>query len=202
MEASKQERLEQLIEKNKGFAMTAEMLKIGYDNRMIARLVEEGKLYKVKRGLFISADKNKGFSNEMIIATKLVPNGFICLASAMKYYDISTYNPPEITIAVYRRDKKPRIPNYPPIKVYYFSDKNFNFGVTNVEIEGHVIRISDLEKTICDVVRYRNKLGLDIMQEAIKEYLRLKNRNIDRLFKYANHLDIDSVIRPYLEALI
>jgi predicted transcriptional regulator of viral defense system len=105
-------------------------------------------------------------------------------------------------MAIYRETHKPLLPEYPPIKVFYFSKERYWTGIITVEIEGHPVKIFDPEKTICDCVRYRNKIGLDIMQEALRAYMSQKNRNIQKLWQYSELLKIKTVIKPYLEALV
>lgn len=126
----------------------------------------------------------------------------ICLLSALSYYELTTYNPWEYQIAIHRSSKKPKLPDYPPIKIFYLADAQYNIGIDEVDINGSVVRIYDREKTICDMVRYREKLGMDLMKEGLRNYLKSSNKNITKLVSYADRLRIQTVLQKYLEVLI
>ena len=132
---------------------------------------------------------------------KIVPSGVLCLTSALAYYEFTTYNPWQYEIAI-ERTKKISLPDYPPIKLVYFSSKQLELGIIEVDIDGHTIRIYDMEKTICDCVRYRNKIGIDIVKEGIKEYLKRKDKDLNKLMKYAEVCRVQKTIKEYLEVLI
>ncbi len=134
--------------------------------------------------------------------SKIVPNGVICLLSALSYYDISSYNPWEYYIAIHRDNHKPKIPEYPPISIFYFADKQYNTGIEEIMIKGNKIKIYDLEKTICDCIRYRNKIGVDIVKEALNEYIKKRGSNINKLLNYARDTGVHSIIKNYLEVLL
>ena len=138
----------------------------------------------------------------MVEVSKLVPKGVICLLSALSYYELTTYNPWEYQIAIHRGSKKPKLPDYPPIKIIYLADAQYSIGIDEVDINGSVVRIYDREKTICDMVRYREKLGMDLMKEGLRNYLKSSNKNITKLVSYADKLRIQTVFQKYLEVLI
>lgn len=122
--------------------------------------------------------------------------------SALSYYELTTYNPWEYYIAIHRDSTKVKNIEYPPIKLIYFSDKQFNIGITTINVNGNKVKIYDKEKTICDCVRYRNKIGMDIFKEVLKEYIRSKEQNINKLMEYAKELGVKNVLQDYLEVLI
>lgn len=97
--------------------------------------------------------------------------------------------------------KRPKItlPDYPPITLYHWSDTAFNLGITNTEIEGFNVRIYDVEKCVCDAVKYRNKIGIDVCTEIIKEYLKRRDRNVNKLMKYASQLRVAKTLGTYLQ---
>jgi predicted transcriptional regulator of viral defense system len=140
--------------------------------------------------------------DEIVEITKLVPKGVICLLSALSYYELTTFNPWEYQIAIHRGDKKPILPDYPPIKIMYFSEDQYHTGIDNVYIEGSNVKIYNREKTICDIVRYREKLGIDLMKEGLQNYLRMPGSNITKLMEYADKLRIRTVLQKYLEVLV
>jgi predicted transcriptional regulator of viral defense system len=132
---------------------------------------------------------------------KIVPKGVLCLTSALAYYDLTTFNPYQYEIAV-ERSCKLIIPEYPPIKLLYFSKKQLETGINNIEVDGHLIRIYDMEKTICDCIRYRNKIGIDIVKEGINEYIKRNDRNFNKLINYAEICRVQKILKEYLEVLV
>ncbi|MDQ2088177.1 type IV toxin-antitoxin system AbiEi family antitoxin domain-containing protein [Herbivorax sp. ANBcel31] len=185
-----------------GFARTKDILETGVHFRNISKLEKEGIIFKIKRGLYKLSDSDFDEYNELVEATKIVDKGVICLLSALDYYDYTTYNPWEYYIAIYRDSKKPIIPEYPPIKIIYFSKKQFEMGINTISINGNEVKIYDKEKTICDCTRYRNKIGMDIFKEAIYAYLNDKDKSINKLLKYADILGVKNVLSDYLEVLL
>ena len=98
-----------------------------------------------------------------------------------------------------KRGRKITLPDYPPITLYHWSDTAFNLGITNTEIEGFKVRIYDVEKCVCDAVKYRNKIGIDVCTEIIKEYLKRRDRNVSKLMKYASQLRVAKTLGTYLQ---
>ena len=140
--------------------------------------------------------------NSLKEAQLAIPEGIICLRTALAHYELSTWDPPEIYIAI-RREQRIETPDYPPVKLFYFSGKFYTTGITTEKLDsGETIQIYDREKTICDVIRFRNKSGLDIMKEALREYIKSKEKKLNKLNSYAKNLKISSVLRQYLEVLI
>ncbi len=201
----KKEQLKKIISvfnKQNGFAHTKDILATGVHFRKISELKEEGIIVKIKRGLYRLSDNDFEENNEILEVTKIVNNGVICLLSALNYYELTTYNPWEYYIAIYRDSTKPKIPEYPPIKLLYFSKRQYDTGIEKIRIDGHEVKIYDREKTICDCVRYRNKIGMDTFKEAIRTYLASKEKNISKLMKYADILGVKNILRDYLEVLV
>lgn len=191
-----------ILEKNHGFARTKDFIRAGISPYYIKKLESIGKIERVKQGVYRWAGENNQPHNEMVEVSKLVPKGVICLLSALSYYELTTYNPWEYHIAIHRADKKPKLPDYPPIKIYYLADAQFNIGIDEVSFDGSVVKIYDREKTICDMVRYREKIGIDLMKEGLRNYLQFPHKNITRLVSYADKLRIRTVLQKYLEVLI
>jgi len=121
--------------------------------------------------------------------------------SAFSYYELTTFNPSIISIAIHRKSWRPKI-KYPPVEVCYFSTKQFEAGVDEIKIKGHVIRIYSPEKTICDCFRYRNKLGLDVAKEGLSEYLKSRDRNLEKLLEYAEICRVKKLLEIWLNAMV
>ena len=197
----KDERIHKVFKKHKGFARTKDILAAGIHTRNIKRVREKEQVVQVKRGLYRLADipliSNQGF----VDLARAVPGGVICLLSALSYYELTTFNPSVIAMAICRGSRKPKI-NYPPVEFYHFSKKQFEAGINKIKVKGHEIRIYNREKTICDCFRYRNKLGLDIAKEGLSEYLKRKDRDLEKLLEYAEICRIEPLLQTGLNAMI
>lgn len=198
----KDERIYKVFKTHNGFARTKDILATGIHSRDTKRIRDEGQIIRVKRGLYrltnIPLISNQGF----IDLARAVPEGAICLLSALSYYELTTFNPSVISMAICRGSREPKI-EYPPVEFYHFSKKQFEAGISNkIKIKDHEIRIYNPEKTICDCFRYRNKLGLDIAKEGLSEYLKRKDRNLEKLLEYAEICRIKPLLQTWLNAMI
>ena len=137
----------------------------------------------------------------MIDVDRIVPGGVVCLYNAWMYYQLCTTVPPAFCIAIDAK-RKVRLPETLPIKLFYWKTDNLTFGIVQQEISGFNVRITDLERCVCDAVKYRNKIGLDICAEIIRCYVRRKDRNLSRLMGYAKRLRLERVLNNYLEIAI
>lgn len=183
-----------IVENNGGFINTKEIKK-QYLYRKIINAVNDGLLIRIRQGIY--ADE-LSLANNMIDIEKIVPNGVLCLYSAFAHYELSTQIQSGYCIAIANK-RKVRIPEYPPINLYYWKEDNLNFGITTENISGYNVRITDLERTVCDAIKYRNKIGFEVCGEVITEYLKRNNFNIAKLHEYAKKLRVDNILRRYIE---
>ena len=194
-------KINKVFKKHGGFARTKDILAAGIHRRDIKRIRDEGRIIRVKRGLYRLSDiplvSNQGY----IDLARAVPEGVICLLSALSYHELTTFNPSVISMALCRGRRRPKI-EYPPVEFYYFSKKQFKAGVNEIKIKGHKISIYCPEKTICDCFRYRSKLGLDIAKEGLSEYLKRKGRNLESLFEYAEICRVKKLMEIWVNAMI
>ena len=185
-----------------------------FQTRDIARLLKEGAIVKVKPGLYRLANigemvlplpKIKGSGNMIsqgiIDVCKAIPDGVICLVSALAFHDLTTFNPSEIYVAIPNAAKVPKI-DFPPLRVFYFRERFYKPGIEHITAPNCTIKIYNKEKTICDVFRYRNKYGEDLALEALKNYLSRKKANVNKLRKYAEICQVKTNMMPYLKALV
>jgi predicted transcriptional regulator of viral defense system len=197
----KDDKIYKIFRAGDGFVRTKDLLSAGIHRRDIKKIREEGRIIRVKRGLYRLADipliSNQGF----IDLTHAIPEGIVCLLSALSYYELTTFNPSIISMALCRGSRVPKI-EYPPVEFYCFSRKQFEAGIDEITIGGNKIRIYCPEKTICDCFRYRNKLGLDIAKEGLSEYLKRKDRNLEQLLEYAEICRIKSLLETWLHAMV
>jgi len=191
-----------------------ELKAVSFQTRDIARLLKQGTIIKVKPGLYRLANLGdvmvplpgiqgvgSTISQEMIDVCKALPRGVICLASALAFYDLTTFNPSEIYVAIPNAAKAPKM-DYPPLRVFYFRERFYKPGIERIKVPPSTIKIYNKEKTICDMFRYRNKYGEDLALEGLKTYLSRKEADVNKLRKYAGICQVKTVMMPYLKALV
>ena len=191
----------QIFKKNNGYARTKEILGKGIHHRKIKAMVKSGKIIKVKRGLYKLPSVDIVSNQSFVDVSRAVPEGVICLLSALSFYELTTFIPQVVSMAIYRKAWRPQI-DYPPVEFYYFSRKQFQSGIDQIKIKRQEVRIYCPEKTICDCFRYRNKLGMDIAREGLNEYLKREKRDLDKLLKFADICRVKPLLRTWLEAKI
>lgn len=140
-------------------------------------------------------------NSDFSIIAKKFPNAVICLDSALTYYNITDIIPSEVHIAIRRGTRVPKN-DYPRIKVHKFSDRQFSTGIVTKKIDGVNVKIYDIEKTIVDLTRMRRRTGLEIVKQAIREYISNRSRDFRKLIDYANLCRIKYILTTYVEAMI
>ncbi len=194
-------RLEGIFRSGHGFARTKDITYNKIHPYHLFELEKKGLIARVKRGLY----KWVGFDfhgiEELAEIARAVPKGVICLFSALSYYELTDFEPGQYYLAIPRADHV-SLPQYPPIKIMYFSDYIYAEGIERVEREGQIIQVYNMEKTICDCARHRNLIGQDIFIEALRAYIKRPDKNIPRLTRYATLFRVDTLMRPYLEMLL
>ena len=182
--------------------ITIETLKsMGYSYYKIGKLEKKGIITRVNRTTFENLTY-KGDENDFLSVKAFVPKGVICLMSAARYYELTTFLPDAVYVAINRKQKINTLPDWPAIKLYYFDAARMENGVTEVSECGETIRIFDVEKTVVDIICYRNKIGIEETSEILRNYLKRKDRQIDKLYNYSKSLRCEKTLRTYLEVLI
>lgn len=171
---------------------------LGISRATLSRLVERGVLERVGRGLYTPTSAEVSEFHALAEAAKRVPHGMVCLLSALRFHGLTTQAPFEVWIAIDRTARKPRV-DYPPVRIARFSGEMLTFGVEKHRVDGVAVRVTSAAKTVADCFRYRNKIGLDVAIEALKEYRRVKRGSMDDLWRAAEVCRVARVIRPYLE---
>ena len=195
------EKIKEVFYANHGYSSTGDISTAGIDRRILRDLINEDTIEKIKRGLYRWKDAKFDIEEELINVSKIIPHGVICLESALAYYKLTTYTPGEYTVAI-KRNYNIKLPIYPPIKLYYFSDKYYIDGVEKIDIDGNIIKIYNIEKTICDCLRYEDKISKDIIVESVKEYVKRRDKNISKLMNYAAKAKVKDAVQKYIEVLI
>jgi len=197
----KNKKIIKIFKTHNGYARSKDILAEGIHPRDIKSILDKGIVIKVKGGLYRLADTLVISNQSFIDLACAVQEGVICLLSALSYYELTTFNPPIISIAIYRKSWRPKI-EYPPVEFYYFSKKQFEAGIDKIIIMDQKIRIYCPEKTVCDCFRYRNKLGIDIVKEGLSEYLKRKDRNLEKLLEYAEICRVRALMEIWVNAMI
>ncbi|HBY57149.1 MAG TPA: Abortive infection protein AbiEi [Candidatus Atribacteria bacterium] len=195
------EKIKEVFYVNHGYIRTKDLSSKGTNRKYLRDLINEDAIERIKRGLYRWKDAKFDVEEELINVSKIVQHGIICLVSALAYHELTTYTPGEYTIAV-RRNYNIKLPDYPPIKLYYFSDKYYMDGVEKIDINGNIIKIYNIEKTICDCLRYEDKISKDIIIESIKEYVKRRDKNISKLMNYAAKAKVKEIVQKYIEVLV
>jgi predicted transcriptional regulator of viral defense system len=187
-----------IFESNNGYLHSRQLTKRS-QYYQLRKLVDQGEIVMLKRGLYHLADMPG--SDEWAKIAQIVPLGVICMFSAWQYWQLSTQVPVSYHIAIGKKEKAV-VPQYPPIQLYYWQDQAAKLGVTEVTRDGHQVRIFNPEKSVCDAIRFRNKIGMDLVAEILKNYLSGPDKNIDLLLKYAGSLRIAKPISDYLRIIL
>ena len=191
------ESLTSLFRENFGFLKSKEIE--SSQQRELNKMLENNSVSRVKRGLYRLNDFDRDTS--LVEVLKIVPSGVFCMFSAWFHYELTTTIPYENHIAVTQK-KKVCLPDFPPIKLYYLSEKFYQLGIIHININNQPVKIYDLEKSVCDAVRFRNKVGMDIAIEVVKNYVRRKDSNFDKLIKYARQLRIENIMQNLIMPML
>lgn len=194
-----EQQLYDLFAKYKGY-LTSKLIR---GNRslyyQLKAMLETGKVIQIKRGLYRHVD----FAEEANWGEvcKSAPQAVLCLFSAWQFYGLTTTVSSFVHIAIPVR-KKPILADFPPTKIYFWSADYYEIGKVSTTNNEEQITIYDKEKSVCDAVRYRNKIGTDITSEVLRNYLKETDRNLDKLMKYAERMRISTVLNQYLTMML
>ncbi len=172
----------------------------GIHPEYLRRLYQKRLLKRVGRGLYILSDAEISVHHTLAMASKWAPRGVIRLLSALQFHEIGTQMPFEVWMTLDRNAARPRI-DYPPMQIMRFSGKALDKGVEMHLLEGVEVKVYSPAKTVADCFKYRNKIGLDVAIEGLKEYRRERRCTSDELWYYAKICRVAKVMRPYLEAM-
>ena len=173
----------------------------GIPRAYLARLCEAGKLQRLGRGLYMLANSNMTSNHSLAEAAKRVPHGVVCLLSALRFHGVTTQAPFEVWLAIDNKARAPAV-SETPLRIVRFSGEALRAGVETHTIDGVPTKLYCLAKTVADCFKYRNKIGLDVAIEALRETWRARKCGMDDLWRYATLCRVSSVMRPYLETLV
>jgi predicted transcriptional regulator of viral defense system len=172
----------------------------GIHPEVVYRSLRAGRLERVDRGLYRSADAMVTENHGLVLAAQAVPAGIVCLLSALQFHELTTQLPSEVWVAIDRRAARPRFQGL-PLRILRFSGAALSLGVEEHVLEGVTVRVYSAAKTVVDCFRYRNTVGLDVAMEALRDCRRQSKSTPAELWEIARATRIGSVIRPYIESV-
>ena len=194
------ERRIQTLLRRAGTARSRELVAAGITRSELSRRVAAGQLVRVARGLYALPDYQVGEHGAMVTVAKRAPSVLFCLLTALRFHELTTQAPFEVWIAIGNKEHPPRL-DYPPLRTVRFSEAALTAGVETHKVDGTRVRVTGVSKTVADCFKFRNKIGLDVALEALREARRTKKASVDELWQYAKLNRVANVMRPYLEAL-
>ena len=209
MRPTKREELEKLAELHQTIR-PEDLKRAGIPCSYLSELVRAGKLERLARGLYTSTRHSPSEHITLLEVSHRLSKAVICLLSALRFHEVGTQSPHEVWIALPRQFKwnpKPGGPghnpkiSYPPVRIVRFSDDEMGFGVQQYQVAGSTIRVFSPAKTIADCFKFRNKIGLDVALEALRDVYRQKKATMNELWEAAKVCRVANVMRPYLESL-
>jgi predicted transcriptional regulator of viral defense system len=166
----------------------------------LTRLYRRGVLERTGRGLYVLADSEPTEHQTLAEACKRVPRGVVCLLSALQFHGLTTQAPFEVWMAIGEKDRRPTV-RYPPLRIVRFSGAALSFGIQETTLQNVPACVYSPAKTVADCFKYRNKIGLDVAIEALRDTWRQKRATMDELQAAAKVCRVANVIRPYLESV-
>jgi predicted transcriptional regulator of viral defense system len=188
-----------VFQRAKGFLRTSQALKAGIPHWVLYRMMKEGVVEKVTRGLYRLEHPSEIPEIDLLTIAAKIPRCVICLTSALSFHQLSTQIPHQVDIALEKGAEAPRL-NYPPLQVYRFSGEALTTGIEVHSLHGVNVQVYCPEKTIADCFKFRNRIGVETALEALKRYVEKGKPKIQELLRYSRICRVEKVLRPYLEA--
>ena len=173
---------------------------IGLPREYLVRLHRHGKLKRPGRGIYTLPDANVTEHHSYAEVAKRVPEAVICLLSSLTFHEITTQSPASVWIALGKGARTPALTS-PSLRIVRLSGQSLTEGIEKHLVEGVPVRVYSAAKTVADCFKFRNKIGLDVAIEALKDSLRQKKANVNEIYRYAKVCRVSNVIRPYMETL-
>jgi len=200
MKTKYEEKLLKFIRK-KGIVRAKDLTPLAVPRVYLSKLVQTGDIERISRGLYAATDGNPTANRTLAQVSKRVPKGTICLLSALRFHGLTTQLPSQVWIAI---DEKARTPREQllPLRIVRFSGQALTEGVRTHTIQKVKVRVYSVAKTVADCFKYRNKIGLDVALEALRDSQRKNKCTMDELWHFARICRVAKVMQPYLEAIV
>ncbi len=193
------ERLIDLV-RNQGLIRPRDLASLSISRIELTRAVRRGQLERVGRGLYGLPGRPVSAHGALAEVARRVPKGVVCLLSALRFHGLTTQAPFEVWLAIANKSIAPKL-DYPPLRIVRFSGAALTEGVEEHVVDGVTVRVTGIAKTVADCFKYRNKIGLDVSLEALREAWWEKRMTSDDLWYYAKVCRVANVMRPYLDSL-
>jgi len=188
------------LARTQGLIRPSDLAPLGIARVSLTRAVRSGQLERVGRGLYGLPGRKVSALGSFAEVARKVPKGVVCLLSALRFYNLTTQAPFEVWLAIENKAVKPKL-DYPPLRIVRFSGAALTEGVEEHVVDGVTVRVTSVAKTVADCFKYRNKIGLDVALEALREAWHEKRMTSDDIWHYAKVCRVANVMRPYLESL-
>ena len=179
----------------------SEAIEHGITRYMLYSLRDKGIIEQISRGVYRLVELPPVSNPDLVTVALRYPNAVVCLISALSFHEITTQIPHEVSIAIPRDSHSPSL-EYPPLLVHRFTDQAYQAGIEEHQIDGVTVKVYGPEKTLADCFKFRNKIGMDIVLEALKLYKGRKKFDHRKILEYAKICRVDKIVHPYLEASI
>lgn len=186
--------------RSQGLIRPRDLLPLRIPRVSLTRAVRCGQLERLGRGLYGLPGRAVSAHGTLAEVARRVPKGLICLLSALRFHGLTTQAPFEVWLAIDNKATAPRL-DYPPLRIVRFSGAALTEGVEEHVVDGVTVRVTGVAKTVADCFKYRNKIGLDVALEALREAWREKRMTSDDILRYAKVCRVANVMRPYLDSL-
>jgi predicted transcriptional regulator of viral defense system len=183
-----------------GMVRPRDIQAIGVPREYLLRLHQQGKLNRAGRGIYTMPDVEVTERHSYAEVAKRVPEGILCLLSALAFHEITTQSPAAVWIALRKGARTPAITS-PTLRIVRLTEPSLTAGIEKHMVEGVSVRVYSAAKTVADCFKFRNKIGIDVAIEALKDCLRQKKGTVNEIYRYAKICRVNNVIRPYIEAL-
>jgi predicted transcriptional regulator of viral defense system len=182
-----------------GTARARELEAAGVPRAQLSRLVAAGELQRLARGVYALPGHRGTEHSALLTVAKRAPLAVFCLLTALRLHGLTTQAPFEAWVAIGNKDHAPRL-DYPPLRIVRFSAPSLAYGLQTMQVDGGTLRVTSVAKTVADCFKFRNKIGLDVALEALREARRSGKAGADELWRCARVDRVANVMRPYLEA--
>lgn len=200
MKPTKKEKLMRAVRKN-GLIRACELSVLGIPRHCLSSLVKTGELQRVSRGVYAPSGNNPTTNRSIAETAKRIPKGVVCLLSALRFHDLTTQLPSQVWLAIDTKAWYPK-EDLLPLRIVHFSAQALHEGIEVHRIEGVPVKVYCAAKTVADCFKYRNKIGLDVALEALRESQRKRKCTMDALWRFAKVCRVANVMRPYLESVV
>jgi predicted transcriptional regulator of viral defense system len=183
-----------------GVVRAADLEAQGIPRRRLYELVAKGQVVRQTRGIYTASSHAHTAEHTLAQVAKRVPSGVICLLTALRFHELTTQLPAEVWVALAEKARKPRL-DYPRLRVTRFSGPALTEGIESHRIEGVEVRVYSAAKTVADCFKYRNKVGIDVAVEALRDFSRRHRGGATELARFARICRVTRVMQPYLDAI-